>query len=457
MFSHTQRGFLLIEGLLAAALTSLVVGAIAGVYLSTSQVHEQKIDDVHLLFLAHEGLEVARTIRDADSENFSTGTFGIATTTGSWAFSGSSDTYNGFTRSVTVASVDADLFKVTALVSSAVNSRTLSTYLSRWREAVVSAIGDWSNPDEEGSLDFSGGSNGIKIQVQGDYAYVIRSGGGTNFYVIDISDTSNPSIAGSTSLSSTLQNIAVSGNYAYVVSSSNSKEFIVVDVSTSSSPNEVGSYNLSGNQNARGVYAVGNTVYVVRDDSNNDELYIFNTTVPSAPVLLGGEDLNDDGNEVVVIGDYAYVATDGDELEVVDVSNSAAPNSVYVRNYPGGSNGISIAGEGSMVYVGRSNGDLEIMDVTTPTSPIWRSTYTGPDNDDINDIAIGNNGDYLFLASDDNDEEFQVVDVSDPLDAELIGDFDVGGALNGIAYSSSLDRAFGVGDSNTEFNILEPQ
>ncbi|XKT75406.1 MAG: type II secretion system protein J [Patescibacteria group bacterium UBA2103] len=133
-----MRGFLLIEGVIAAALTLLISAAIAGVYVSTSKVHEEEIVDAALLSSAEAGLSIARSIRDLDSENFPIGTFGVASTTGSWSFSGSSDVSNGISRSVVVSSVDENTFKVISTASSGSRSKSLSTYFSRWREEVVS-------------------------------------------------------------------------------------------------------------------------------------------------------------------------------------------------------------------------------------------------------------------------------------------------------------------------------
>jgi len=172
-----MRGFLLIEGLVAAALTLLVTSAIAGVYMSTSQVHEGEIIDAALLSSAEAGLSIARSIRDSDSENFPTGTFGVATTSGAWAFSGGSDTYQGVTRSIAISAVTEDVFRVVSSVShSDGRSKELVSYLSRWREAVpdiISLVLNTSGANIAGSKDKE--LQGIVIENTGNADAVIET------------------------------------------------------------------------------------------------------------------------------------------------------------------------------------------------------------------------------------------------------------------------------------------
>jgi len=164
-----MRGFLLIEGIIAAALTLLISSSVAGVYLSTSKIHEEEIIDAALLASAEAGLSIARSIRDTDSENFPTGTFGIATSTGVWSFSGSSDVRGDITRSVVISSVDENTFKIISSASAGSKSKSLSTYFSRWKEVVVS--------EDSLVLDVSGASvggsknavlSGVTIENDGD-------------------------------------------------------------------------------------------------------------------------------------------------------------------------------------------------------------------------------------------------------------------------------------------------
>ena len=171
---------------------------------------------------------------------------------------------------------------------------------------------------------------------------------------------------------------------------------------------------------------------------------------------MGGEDINKDANDVVVIGNYAYVANDGNELEVVDVSNPNNPNSIATLNLSGSSDGMTIAGEGNVIFMGRAGGEIESIDVSTPSSPVSLDSIDNGSR--IRDIDLGNNGTYIFVASDENSAEFQIIDANDPDNLTTLSTFDAPNDFNGVAYDTDRDRAFLVGENNREeLTIYQPQ
>jgi hypothetical protein len=266
---------------------------------------------------------------------------------------------------------------------------------------------------------------------------------------------------GSLTLNGTPRDIEVSGNYAYVASTDNGEELKIIDISNPALPVKVGWYNAPGNADGNAVALNGNIVYLVRVSSGNDEFQVVNVTVKTAPVGLGSVNLGANANEVKILGNYTYVASDSNsqELQIVSVSNPSAPALVGSYNIPSNDNGETIAVFGATVIVGTlGSGDLRVFDVTSPTSPIQIGFYDGGDN--IRDIALGNNNTYAFLAMDANNAEFQVVDISILPTPQLVGSFDVSGNndLNGVAYHATKDRAYVVGDSNSEeLIVIAPQ
>ncbi len=357
----------------------------------------------------------------------------------------------GSSESMTVSNLNRDTTYYFAIKTSdeVPNTSTISNLPS------VTTV-DWDNPVEESSLDLSGGQNGLKVQVSGNYAYVVRQDGTPDFAVIDISDTDNPSLVGSLTLTGLPYNIALSGDYAYISSSNDTQELQVIDISTPSSPSLAGSFDATGTADGYGVYVSGNTAYLVRDSSGNNELYIINVTTPTSPVELGSVGLSGDCMEVVVLGNYAHIASknNSQELQVVDVSVPSSPSKVGQYNLSGNSNAITIAGFGSAVILGRNDGGVYLMDISTPSSPSEIGSYAALD--DVRDLTLENSNNYLFLATDYDSTEFQVVDISTPASPSLYGSLNISGDINGIAYSENLDRIFIVGDNATEFRIIEP-
>ena len=102
----------------------------------------------------------------------------------------------------------------------------------------------------------------MAIFVSGDYAYVADAVKG--FQIVDISDSTRPTIMSTYDTLSYVRAIFVNGDYAYVADASSG--FQIVDISDPSSPTLMGAYDIPGS--AYHVHVSGSYVYVV-DDSQN--------------------------------------------------------------------------------------------------------------------------------------------------------------------------------------------
>lgn len=135
-----KRGFSLVEVILATAVFALLVTALAGIYVYGEESTALSGNRARAVFLAEEGLEAARNIRDANFNNLTLGTHGIALSGDQWTLSGTSGNIGIFTRSITVTSLDADRKTVTSTVSWQQNQQrtgsvTLTTRLSNWQDS----------------------------------------------------------------------------------------------------------------------------------------------------------------------------------------------------------------------------------------------------------------------------------------------------------------------------------
>lgn len=472
----TQAGFGLLELIVAMGLFMIVVSAGAGGILKSYSLNRLADEEVDATLFVNEGLDAARSIANQDWANLSAGTYGVDSGGGTWAFAGSSNFSGPLTREVIVSEVyrdvtgnivssggtlDPDTFKVESVVTwdfTPTRNNTVSSlaYLTNFRKPIAPAAGDWTNPSQQSSVNLSSNENGWKIQVEGSYAYIVRRGGNTDFAVVNVSNLSAPSLAGELGLSGSPYNLSKVGDYVYEASDRNDQELQVINVSNPSSPSLAGSDNLSGNRDLYGVFAVGSLAYGARDSSGDDELIVFNISNPNNPSILGSTDLGSDANDIVVVGNYAYVASDdNNELQVIDISNSSSPNYVAGFDPAGNSNGSAIDAEGSIAVLGRENGDVEIIDISNPTSPVGLGTFDAGDH--VGDVDYVASLNYVFIASDENSAEFQLIDISNPASPSLVGSLNLPSDLNGIFYDETVDRAFGVGDDNAEeFIIIQP-
>jgi prepilin-type N-terminal cleavage/methylation domain-containing protein len=457
---HSNRGFSLVEVILSSAVFALLVTALVGAYLYGQEATALAGNRARANMIAEEGLEAARNIRDPAYANLTDGTYGLTTASNQWNLSGSSDVTDIFTRQIVISTIDTKRKSITSNVTWQQNPQraglvSLITRLTNW---IAIGIGNWASPLQVASIDVSGNQNGLKVQVKGNYAYMVRDGG-TNFLIIDVTSPASPSIVGSLTLNGTLNNIFVSGSYAYVASSDNSEELQIINISTPSSPSVAGTFNNPGNSNALGVYVVGSTAYLAL--GGNDEFSIINVSTPSSPSLISTLNVTSDANELVVSGNYAYLASDNnsEELQVIDISTPASPSQVASLNLSGNSNADTIAISGSTLFIGQGS-TLYTINVSTPTSPSVLGSISTSGT--VSDIALnlGNGNTYVFIATTDNSLEFQVIDVSVLSTPVLLGSVNTAGNdnLNGIAYDVTLDRAFGVGDRNSEeFFVFAPQ
>lgn len=134
----TQKGFSLVEALLSIALFALLVTTFVSSLIYGQESERLAGDRARANFLAEEGLEVARNMRDADFANLTAGTHGLAITGNEWVFSGALDISDIFTRSIIVTDMDAHMKTITASVSWKQNEQrdgtvSLTTHLANWK------------------------------------------------------------------------------------------------------------------------------------------------------------------------------------------------------------------------------------------------------------------------------------------------------------------------------------
>jgi hypothetical protein len=128
------------------------------------------------------------------------------------------------------------------------------------------------------------------------------------------------------------------------------------------------------------VNVTGSYAYVA---DHQDGLQILDISNPAAPKWVGGCDPGGYARGVTVAGSYAYVAIYRDGVQVIDVSNPAAPRWVGGCDTSGYAEAVAVAG--SYVYVADSWGGLPILrvDVVGDTNCDRRITFS-----DINPFVL---------------------------------------------------------------------
>ncbi len=452
-----KSGFSLIEAVLAASIFGLVVTTLIGAIIYAREGTSIATTRDRATLIAEEAIEAVRNLRDENFANLIDGTYGLSSSSGRWVLSGAADVFDIFTRQIQIGTVSSGIKIVTSTVTW--NERlgrqgqvSLSARITKWPFPLP-----WVVPTQGASLDLAGINDGLKVQVQGNYAYLIRNDGTPDFAIVDISNPANPILAGSLSLTGIPANIAVSGNYAYAASRDNNQELQIINISNPLSPSVVGTFNAAGTADAVGVYVVGTTVYLVRLSSTSDELIVINAINPAAPSLYGSLNLNANANEIFVSGNYAYIASghNTQELQVVNIANPLTPAFVASLDLPGTVDATAIWGFGSSLLIGQGT-NLRTIDITAPTSPVLRGSLGVGGT--INELVTDGSNSLVFLATANASQEFQVVDIRNFATPTLFGSLNLAFTPNGVAYSPTLNRVFLATPLNTgELIVIAPE
>lgn len=231
-----------------------------------------------------------------------------------------------------------------------------------------------SKYQEAGYFDAPGNGDGNAIFTSGNYGYMTS---GNKFYIFDLSSKSGSRAKLNTSdvtLSGTGIKIIVNGGYAYVATTSTSNQLQIIDVSNPISPSIVGQVSVTG-QGGRGLAlnSTGSRAYLATGNSaSQNEFFIINTTTKNLPALVTGGVYNTNGMDpkgvAVVTGNRAIIVGTGgtNQYQVINIANENAPVNCGNMVVSSGINGVSAVLQSngyaySYIITGDSASELKII------------------------------------------------------------------------------------------------
>lgn len=111
-FNKTQKGFFLIEVVVATALTATIIIFLLGLVQDTVKISQASLERTQASYLLEEGEEAVKTIRDDAWTNISSIGNGVTqylSWNGSkWAFSSTDSPIDNFSRSIVLEAVSRD-------------------------------------------------------------------------------------------------------------------------------------------------------------------------------------------------------------------------------------------------------------------------------------------------------------------------------------------------------------
>jgi hypothetical protein len=229
--------------------------------------------------------------------------------------------------------------------------------------------------------------------------------------------------------------VAVFGDTAYVADRDIGLQ--IIDVSYPANPRIIGSLNTLGS--VQDVVVIGDIAYVAAGG-----LQIIDVKDSKNPYVIGSADTPGSAQDIVVIRDMAYVADYGAGLQIISVSDPENPYIIASVDTPGSAQDVAVIR--NTAYVADYDGGLQIIDVSNPKNPHNISSVDTPNY--TNGVAVMGNNDYVAMA--DGNGGLQVVDVSDPENPHIIG------SAPGYAESVTIigDTAY-VGDWRSGLQIID--
>ena len=272
--------------------------------------------------------------------------------------------------------------------------------------------------------------------VRGIYAYVAHDYKG--LYVVNISDPSAPSIAGSYDTDGRAYGVFVDGDYAYVADFDNGLQILNISGST---PIPVSEYNPSSGRVVN-VTISGDYAFIANEIRG---LEIINISDPENPDLES-EYLDDGGiMDVCVDSNYAYLAAGDSGVVIVDISDPSNP--VAVASYDSLDFANEIAIDSNLVYIADRDRGLVVLDISDPANPTLVDSYATPG--DCRSVYLGD--DNIYASDGIALRVFQLLPGAEGDTLAYIGGYDTPGTATDVVVNDTIAY---VADNYSGMQIL---
>lgn len=456
-----QTGATLVEVLVAIALTGIMLPAFAEAILTSDAARPNAERRLQADALEREAMEAVRVVREAGWSNVSTaGTYHPVQSGNTWTLTSGSETISTMTRQITISDVrrdatgaivasggtnDPSTKYVVATVSWSTpypGSLSENTFLTRWQKNAT-----WVQTTQ---ADFNAGTFNNTLTTNTSGGEVTLNGGGSGV------SWATPSQSGSLKLGSkiTATNVYTDAttNRAYITTS---KNLSIVDVSTPTAPVLLGTFSSASQLNS--VYVAGNYAYVA---SAGNALIIINVSNPAAPVQTSSLSLgtNVSATSVFVASGYAYVGKalgtgSAKEFYIVNVSNPAAPTITGSLALSGAVTGIYVSGNYAYLATAITTAELTVINISTKSAPAIAGTYNSAGTAGATSVYY--DGLYVYLGEPNNTggPEFFILNAANPAAISLVGSYEMGANINGL-YVVGSEAFLATSATGQQFAVL---
>jgi len=290
--------------------------------------------------------------------------------------------------------------------------------------------------------------NAYNVEIAGDFAYVADY---WTVQVINVSDPTSMTFVTSfdTGASDREFSLYVEGDYLYVVTydwttTPDTHRIFCYDITDPSAPAYVDEVSYqSSSWYTRDIVVDGDYAYVA---GYSDGVIIIDVSDPSNMRLLDSQyDANGYAYRVLKVGPELFVADGTVGMTILNVSMLTTPTSASTYDTPGSARSVRI--QGNFAYVADDTSGLRIVNITDPDNIASEGTYSSGTS---NTYGVWASGDYAYMADDTNG--LHIIDVSDTSSPTLMGTFDTGGNAYDVQV---LHKTAYVADQSQGLRIID--
>ncbi len=275
---------------------------------------------------------------------------------------------------------------------------------------------------------FTTGNPAYDVATEGQYAYTASYG---KFDTWDVTRPSAPVKLGTLSISTGIVYVKVSGKYAFVVNGTTSQLYII-NISNPASPSltaTVGTSVTVGTLTQLNTVAIqGRYMYLGASTVSNNYVLVYDISNPATPQYVANVIETQGVDSIAIQGTYLYATIAATGLQIVDISNPAAPvNKGSLSS--SSTNTVIVQGRYAYLSLGTT---LQAVNVSDPTAPVSAGTVT-LDSSESNMVMQGK---YIYVAI-STSHELQVVNVSNPASMSITGTIATGTEVRSVALAGN--------------------
>jgi hypothetical protein len=206
----------------------------------------------------------------------------------------------------------------------------------------------------------------------------------------------------------------------------------------------IGTCNVPGVK--RGFAVTENHAFIACDTTG---LQVVDISDRAAPKIIGAVDTPGAARGVCVNLNFVYIADGLCGLQIYDITNASNPGIVGTCDTPGNARDVSICGD--YAFIADDTRGLQVIDLTEITAPMIVGNCSIPGAPQK--III--EGNYAYLSC--GGSGVQIVDITNPLSPSIAGFCDVSGSALEAAVSGEYVFVADEGYGLQVFSIVEPQ